>query len=153
MVTPNPCLKSQKEKKDKETQSALVSPSRLASKHTNLHQHTSHIKRKQVTQMRQMFLVCDDSYISPPTIAKTTRLCNTQARPLQYVTQYQGPRQVPTPRFWLTRCISSQKSHHLSQVCRTLTQADAHGGIFKIPGQAYESPPETQHPYHIMKSD
>lgn len=33
-------------------------------------QHTSHIKRKQVTQMRQMVLVCDDScdsfFSSPP---------------------------------------------------------------------------------------
>lgn len=33
-------------------------------------QHTSHIKRKQVTQMRQLVLVCDDScdsfFFSPP---------------------------------------------------------------------------------------
>ena len=28
--------------------------------------HTSHIKRKQVTQMRQMVLVCDDSCNTPP---------------------------------------------------------------------------------------
>lgn len=42
------------------------SPPRPSSKLTDLYQHTSHIKRKQVTQMRQMFLVCDDSCHTPP---------------------------------------------------------------------------------------
>lgn len=39
-------------------------PPRLLSQTPRSLQHTSHIKRKQVTQMRQMVLVCDDSYNS-----------------------------------------------------------------------------------------
>lgn len=60
-------------------------------------QHTSHIKRKQVTQMRQMVLVCDDScnsfsssppplffplgfpLVSPPFLALKRPRCATRA--------------------------------------------------------------------------